>query len=66
VLECQRRDVITAGDHRILIGAVLRASSDSRQSAPEKALVHLARHFRSIAPDGLHGQDLGPDLPWFF
>jgi len=66
VLECERRDVITAGDHTILIGAVLRASSDSRRSAPETALVHLARHFRSIAPDALHGQDLGPDLPWFF
>jgi flavin reductase ActVB len=66
VLECERRDVITAGDHTILIGAVLRASCDTRQSAPEAALVHLARRFRSITHEPLHSDDLGPDLPWFF
>lgn len=66
VLECERRDVIAAGDHTIMIGAVLRASCDTRQSAPEAALVHLARRFRSIAHEPVHGHDLGPDLPWFF
>ena len=66
VLECGRQDVIMAGDHTILIGAVLRAACDSRQSAPEAALVHLARRFRSIAHEPLHSHDPGPDLPWFF
>jgi flavin reductase ActVB len=66
VLECERRDAIAAGDHTILIGAVTRASSDAQPSAPETALVYLAKHFRSVAPEHFPGHDLGPDLPWFF
>jgi len=65
VLECARQKAIVAGDHTILIGLVLRATSDPAQSAHVSAMVHLGRRFRRIADEPLHGIDTGPDLPWF-
>lgn len=64
-IECIREETITAGDHTILIGLVVRASSDPARSAQGSVMLHVARRFRTVAAEPLQGFDVGPDLPWF-